>query len=377
MNNIEMKKSKHIFYYDFLRALAIIGIISCHAAAGFVTKADTSNIIPWGFSVIFNNFRAFSIPIFVMLSGALLINKDYEVLTFIKKKFNRIFIPYIFWVVMSILFVMSTTYLAKHTGLLDSISINTIINIITGGSGIGRIYWFIWMILVVYVVLFIMNKIIKKAKIKNLSDSKLIKSIIILFIIYSICVTLNLFDIRGYTLLYYITFVGYGVLGYYLAKTDFTKFRISEKTILILSLILSILFYGLLIFKTMTLTIQAQHPSTVDFFDIINLILAVNGFLFFRYFEEYKGKITSSIYNKIRYGFCGKLISSLSKCSFGIYLNHIIILNIIKILVFDSALANHNPIKCIPFLIIVVLIISWIITLVMSKIPYIKKVSGA
>lgn len=277
---------------------------------------------------------------------------------------------------MSILFVISTTYLTLHTGLLDSISLNTISNIIFGGTGIGRIYWFIWMILVVYVVLFIMNKIIKKAEIENFSDSKLIKSIIILFIIYSVFVTLNVFDIRKYTLLYYITYVGYGILGYYLAKTDFTKFGISKKTILILSLILTILFYGLLIFETISLTIQTNHRTTVNFFNIINLILAVSAFLFFRHFEEYNGKIISSIYNKIRYGVCGKLINSLSKCSFGIYLNHVIILNILKGYVFISVKIINSP-KGIPLLIILILIVSWILTWSMSKIPYLNKVSGA
>lgn len=372
MNNTKMKKSKHIFYYDFLRALAIIGIISCHAAANFVLNINTPNTKSLIFSVIFNNLRAISIPIFVMLSGALLVNKDYELITFIKKKFNRIIIPYIFWVMISILFVIITAYL----GLGSSISLKLILNIIFGGTGIGRIYWFIWMILVVYAVLFIINKIIKNVKIKNF-DSKLIKSIIILFIIYSIGVTLNLFNIGKYTLLYYISYAGYGILGYYLAKTDFTKLGISEKTILISSLILSILFYGILIFETITLTNQAHHRITINFFNIINLILAVNVFLFFRYFEEYNGKITSSIYNKIRYGLCGKLISSLSKCSFGIYLNHVIILNFITIYLFNSIkLSEHSPIKWIPFLIISILIISWIITWTMSKVPHLNKVSG-
>lgn len=39
-----------------------------------------------------------------MISGALLINKDYSISAFIRKKFNRIFIPYIFWAVILVLF---------------------------------------------------------------------------------------------------------------------------------------------------------------------------------------------------------------------------------------------------------------------------------
>lgn len=91
-------KNKRVFYYDALRSLAIFGIIACHMTANFITNTNNISIynLDWMFLLFFNSFRQFSIPIFVMISGALLINKDYSLSTFIRKKFNRIFIPYIF-----------------------------------------------------------------------------------------------------------------------------------------------------------------------------------------------------------------------------------------------------------------------------------------
>ena len=65
-------KSKRIFYYDVLRALAIIGIVLCHVSVSYVSRdINSPNLY---ISVFFDCFRDFSIPIFVMLSGALLIN---------------------------------------------------------------------------------------------------------------------------------------------------------------------------------------------------------------------------------------------------------------------------------------------------------------
>lgn len=68
---------KRVFYYDVLRALAIFGIITCHMTANFITNASNISIydLNWMFLLFFNSFRQFSIPVFVMISGALLITR--------------------------------------------------------------------------------------------------------------------------------------------------------------------------------------------------------------------------------------------------------------------------------------------------------------
>ena len=380
---IENKETKRIFYYDALKALAIIGVIACHVSAVFAKNMNILNTSGWIISVFFDCCRDFSIPIFVMVSGALLVNKDYSVITFIKKKFNRILIPYIFWAIMFILFALITFSLGFSLGKVNHISLSFIYKTIFGYSGYGRVFWFVWMILEVYIVLFILNKLIKRVNIKNF-NLKIYKIILILFLIYNIIVTLKLFNPMDYTFIYYLSFTGYGILGYYLAKTDFTTTRfgktlnITEKKILIASFILSILFYIILILNTITLTNNAGKYVTLSHFNIIKLILATNIFLFFRYFEEYDGKIIKSSYNKIKNGLSGRLINSLSKYSFGIYLSHMLIKNFYLIYVFNNInLRNHNPIKWIPFTLIITLITSWILIWAMKKVPYIEKVSGA
>ncbi|MDO5849819.1 MAG: acyltransferase family protein [Methanobacteriaceae archaeon] len=379
---IKTQSSKRIFYYDSLRALAIIGVIACHVSAPFVVNMNIINTPGWILSVFFNSFREFSIPIFVMISGALLVNKDYQIRTFIKKKFNRILIPYIFWVIMFILFAIITFTLGLTISNVNHMSLSFIYKIIFGYPGYARVFWFVWMILVVYIVLFILNKLIKKVNIENF-NSKVYKSILILLLIYSIIVSLKLFSPMQHTFIYYLSFTGYAVLGYYLAKTDFTttkfgkRFCINEKKILIASFILSILFYIIVLLDIIILTNNAGKYTSLSHFNIIKLILVTNIFLFFRYFEEYDGKTIKSTYNKIKEGIIGKLINSLSKYSFGIYLSHILVLKFYLIYVFNNInLGNHNPIKWVPFLLIITLVTSWILVWAMSKVPYLEKVSG-
>jgi surface polysaccharide O-acyltransferase-like enzyme len=93
-----MAKPKRIFYYDVLRALAIIGIVFCHVSVSYVSRdINSPNLY---ISVFFDCFRDFSIPIFVMLSGALLIGKKDTLLKFFKKRLSRLFIPFLFWVLV-------------------------------------------------------------------------------------------------------------------------------------------------------------------------------------------------------------------------------------------------------------------------------------
>ena len=91
-NEISKPNFNRIFYLDCLRALAIIGVILCHVSAPFVLNLSMINSIEWDVALFFNCFRDFSVPLFVMISGALLINKNYGLIDFIKRKFIRIFV---------------------------------------------------------------------------------------------------------------------------------------------------------------------------------------------------------------------------------------------------------------------------------------------
>lgn len=86
----EVKKSKRIFYFDALRALAIITVITFHV--GLRTKGLISyspGVIPpfrWIFTDFMLNPMRCGVDIFLMLSGALSLGRDWETFGFLKKK---------------------------------------------------------------------------------------------------------------------------------------------------------------------------------------------------------------------------------------------------------------------------------------------------
>ena len=98
---IKMKKSKRIIYFDVIRIMSIIGILFCHASALYiVSDIGTPNFYITAF---YDCFRDFSVPLFVMLSGALLIGKNDSLIAFFKRRLSRIFIPFLFWALMTII----------------------------------------------------------------------------------------------------------------------------------------------------------------------------------------------------------------------------------------------------------------------------------
>lgn len=85
-------------YYDQLRALAIISIICCHVCCDFIilNPAIMAHFKTFYLISFFTLGRFVGIPIFVMLSGALLIiNKHYLLSEYVKKDLTG-FLSHIF-----------------------------------------------------------------------------------------------------------------------------------------------------------------------------------------------------------------------------------------------------------------------------------------
>ncbi|MBR6928129.1 MAG: acyltransferase, partial [Methanobrevibacter sp.] len=163
-NNIyhNMKNpTRRIYYYDFIRAFAIFGVLACHCFAGSVVNVDLFNTRFWYYSLFLNSLRLVSVPLFIVVSGALLIGKKDSIRVFIKKRFNKVIIPYIFWVIMYILFLIFYRHFNVGKAVFSTISIP---------PTAGVFFWFVQMIIVVYLIILILNKLIEYNKL--LEDKK-------------------------------------------------------------------------------------------------------------------------------------------------------------------------------------------------------------
>ena len=359
-----MAKPKRIFYYDVLRALAIIGIVFCHVSVSYVSRdINSPNLY---ISVFFDCFRDFSIPIFVMLSGALLIGKKDTLVKFFKKRLSRLFIPFLFWVLIYIIF---TSLFLNHGFNLDNA-----IKILFGTAGtLGVHFWFVWMIIIAYIGIFIINKIIQMQpfNIENF-NRKFITILAILSVIYIGLSHYHLFNPYSPRLTYYISFLAYIIIGYFLAKCDFLERRIDRKYLIIITALLFIGSYLWYIFYFVVPRSHMVHQFVrLSYFNLLILFMSANAFLLFKYLSKTE-KFIDMENNSL-----GKAFTLISNYSYGIYLAHYLILycikiNLIKIINFTQG----SSLIWIPVLVILTTVISLIILSILDRIPYLDKVTG-
>ena len=134
-----MNSNKRIFYYDFLRAIAIILVILVHV----------DGIIGYGFDSLKHAIPGLltattwpAVPIFLMLSGALLLNRSYTLSEFFKKRFARILYPFIFWVLVLAVIIIppQTIQSALYTNFanFDILRIFTLFGVNAEGLTFGQ-----------------------------------------------------------------------------------------------------------------------------------------------------------------------------------------------------------------------------------------------
>ena len=355
-------KSKRIFYYDVLRALAIIGIVFCHVSVSYVSRdINSPNLY---ISIFFDCFRDFSIPIFVMLSGALLIGKKDTLVKFFKKRLSRLFIPFLFWVLIYIIF---TSIFINHGFNLDNA-----LKIFFGTAGtLGVHFWFVWMIIIAYIGIFIINKALQIESIRK-CNKHFITILAMLSVIYIGMSHYHLINAYSPRLTYYISFLAYIAIGYFLAKCDFLEKRIDRKYLIIST---ALLFIGSYLWYIFCFAVPRSHLAhqfvRLSYFNLTILFMSANAFLLFKYLS--KTKSFEEMENKS----LGKAFTFISNYSYGIYLIHYLVLYCIKInLIKYINFTQGSSLIWIPLLVILTTGISLIILEIFDRIPYLDKVTG-
>ena len=296
----------------------------------------------------------FAVPLFVMISGALLLGRQYKIIDFLKKRLSRIIIPFIFWVIITI--ILGILFLDK--GFTYEYCINIFLGM---GGSLGVHFWFIWMLIGLYLFIPIINSFVNEYGLKG------VEYFLIIWIITIVLNTIGLLPFYKLELSYFTGFLGFTVLGYYLKNKEINIKKTSKKLLFILTIMGFISALLISIYLTNTWSTKSNYVG--GNLPIIRLISCTTIFLLFKTFNENTNKLSKFLKDTI----IGKITLSLSICSYGIYLVHLVIFYIIKSVYFNP---DGNPLKWILFLTLTTLILSWVIILIISKTPYIKKVSG-
>src|SRR5258708_1620893 len=96
------KSIQHNYSADLIRALAIVLVIVVHVYSEFISKIIFVHSTDWWLAEFFESFAKISVPLFIMLSGFLLLDKkkSYTIGEFYKKRLFKIGIPILIWPVV-------------------------------------------------------------------------------------------------------------------------------------------------------------------------------------------------------------------------------------------------------------------------------------
>lgn len=72
----DVKRGERIFYLDVIRTVACFAIVMIHSSARYVIM-DVGTVDFWIGDVL-DSFSRVGVPLFVMISGALLLDNNYE-----------------------------------------------------------------------------------------------------------------------------------------------------------------------------------------------------------------------------------------------------------------------------------------------------------
>jgi surface polysaccharide O-acyltransferase-like enzyme len=120
-----MEKTNNKYWANNLRVLATISVILLHVAANILYQYTNIPQHIWWIGNIYDGLVRFSVPAFFMLTGALLLPKIEPVNVFLKKRFSRIFPPFLFW---SLIYIIYHIWLQTVTGTaLETIDIKAFV----------------------------------------------------------------------------------------------------------------------------------------------------------------------------------------------------------------------------------------------------------
>ena len=289
-----------LYWISNLRVFATIMVILIHTAGGalFHFKDMPQS---WWVANFIGGFGRFTVPVFVMISGALLLGKEIEFFSFIQKRFLRVWIPFTIWVIIYVLYhnYFETKPYAFQTALTQYF---------TGGNHLYGHLWFVYMILGLYLITPLLNKWLL-----NASDIQI--NILLGFCFTMSCVVhlikrpLGIFvpnDLQNFG-----GYIGYFVAGYVLKNKQINIPKFWYLLVFVIS-------YLVLIFGTYYLvrTTGKFDAFFYDYFSPSVFPMSISIFMFFK--ESFNND------------FLPKLINPLDKFSFGIYLCHLQIITILS-----------------------------------------------
>lgn len=350
---------KRKVYCDYLRVIATLAVIVLHVSSTSWRRTDV-NGMEWQALNLYDSVVRWAVPVFVMISGSLFLNREISVKKIYCKYILRIVIAFFVWSVFYAL--TSPEYYAD--GILNGVMMHSDL-IVSGHFHM----WFLLMLIGIYMCIPFYKKIV--------SENFVMKYFLVLSFVFTILIpwgiklifdyavgtheqltklvevansnvtTMGMYTVMGYSF--------YFVLGYYLDSVELSK----KHRVMIY--ILGAIGFVFTIVVNLDLALKTQQPCDryYNYFDVNILLEAVCVHTLIKY-QKYKNeKINSFILIISGYSFGGYLIHAFFIEKFSLYLGF--------------STLSFNTLASVPVVSGVVIICAMLVSAVLNNIPIIKK----
>ena len=324
------KNPQHIVWLDVVRFVAMFTVVCCHCTDPFNfypgTAPNIDEIKLWG--AIYGALLRPCVPLFVMITGALLLPVRGAVSVFYQKRIPRVLWPFLIWSVIYNLFPWITGLLGiKPEIILDffpysgeevmrqslSISLDYIAQIPFNFSIVDVHMWYIYLLIGLYFYLPVFSAWVEKASDKAKLWFLGAWAVTLLLPYYNQFVAQYLWGTcswNAFGMFYYFAgFNGYLLLGHYLRNLDWTLGKI-----LAIGLPMFVIGYAVTFFGFRYITALPEYSD-----EMLEL--------FFTYCSLNVVMMTIPVFmlcKKVNFRSEGikKALANLTLCGFGIYMIH-------------------------------------------------------
>ena len=350
--NIKSNKTKKI-YIEILRCIAIFLVIFNHTGLnGFQLYARTSNEILYIIYLALAIICKIAVPIFFMISGALLLKKEESIKEIYKKRVLRI--------VVVIIIASFFQYIWEIKENFTEFSIKEFFVTIYSKNIVSS-YWFLYAYLGFLITLPFLRSLVKNMK------KEYYYYLFALYIFYILVVPIvrEITDIDLYSqvkLGIFTTNIIAPIAGYF-CENILRKEKINKKVIIIGTIIVITIIAVAEILTRLEIK-DTGNKRAQTYLSYGTILIAIYVYMLIKLIFE----------NKKLPKLLEKAILIIGSCSFGVYL----IERNIRELIFEKMILTLSPmIKNMPACIITILtiiLIGTIITMILKKIPYVKKI---
>ncbi|NEX02307.1 Surface polysaccharide O-acyltransferase, integral membrane enzyme [Pseudobutyrivibrio sp. NOR37] len=338
-----MQKNRY-YGYDLLRTVSCITVVMLHISSMYI-KDDFSTIVSINDYNVAGFFRVMSnlaVPLFVMLSGALLIEKteniDYK--SFYNKMWNRIAFPTILFSALYVSMHYGEIFVAETIGIesQDDNYLLPIINWLKGEP--NQTMWFMYMIIGLYIMTPILIEIKKTISIRMWRMLSL--GLFVLGIIINYTCELS-------WVLWWTEWIGYFTLGNVLCGLRNNCMAKKEKWIIFW--VLLVFSYGVNVLNWLINSFNKEEISIPTSFSLSVIIGSILSFIAFSLWEGEKENI---------------VINEVAKYSLGIYLIHPLFVEVMM-QVCGRVLKWFPPAYLTPLYAVLITMLSYWMSIILDK----------